>query len=238
MYKFKLPDIEEKIAENTPDYKEFIDNFKTAFERDDTAPASHLAWPGGYFFGNDDIKKQFYRVGQFYLDAAHSLLTQLCEDNVDHRADGWILPILFLILHGTEMCLKGIRSCLYYAEENPLQAEKITDNQHDIKTICNICYKLLQHLKKELSVTTAKGVDNAILVIDFFVKSIYEKTADMTFARYPISKKFDRQFYIKEPNNPIDFFRLRQQLVALYSALDFLSDTAEMYLDFGDIGKI
>ena len=64
---------------------------------------------------------------------------------------------------------------------------------------------------------------NEFLISTGYTKAdnIYEKTEDMSFARYPFSSKEDKQFYINSTKNEvIDLEILSDQIVYIYKLLN------------------
>ena len=75
------------------------------------------------------------------------------------------------------------------------------------------------------------------LKLDFRANNIYEKTEDMSFARYPLSSKEDKHFYVNSSENEvIDLEILSDQIVYIYKLLNFIFEMVE--LDLQQNGEI
>ena len=71
-----------------------------------------------------------------------------------------------------------------------------------------------------------------IKVVERFINNIYEKTEDMSFARYPFSSKEDKQFYVNSTKNEvIDLEILSDQIVYIYKLLNFIFEMTELDLE-------
>ena len=71
-----------------------------------------------------------------------------------------------------------------------------------------------------------------IKLVERFIENIYEKTNDMTFARYPLAKNQEGHFYLQHfDNEVIDLERLREQVIYVFNMLDFIYDMPELDID-------
>lgn len=174
-------------------------------------------------------RKRFVVIGEAYFDTAYYLLKQCLEDNFDKKADVWIFPILFHIIHGTEVYLKAINmsySVVLGKDRKDMQGA------HDIKQLCSVSRNLIIEFKTKNPSETSNQLLEAINVVTNFIDNIYEKTTDMTFARYPTQSDKNDQFYIQCPENTlVNMEELNRQLPIIFHMLDFIYDIPEMYID-------
>ena len=88
---------------------------------------------------------QFVVIGEAYFSTALNLIQQCIEYNGDKKADFWIFPILFNIIHGTEVYLKAINKVVS-AELNKQQS--ITEGGHNLQSLCESVLKNINMLRK------------------------------------------------------------------------------------------
>lgn len=174
-------------------------------------------------------RRRLVVVGQAYFDTALYMLKQCLDDNLDKKADVWILPILFHVVHGIEVYLKAINVSYNVA----LRKDKTEiEGAHDIKQLWNVSRKLALEFKTENPGHTADQLWNAVKVVGKFIDNIYEKTDDMTFARYPMDKDNNGHFYIEKVGNTVvNMEELYKQLLVVFHMLDFIFDVPEMFID-------
>lgn len=80
---------------------------------------------------------------------------------------------------------------------------------------------------------TKKQMFTAIKVVERFIANIYDKTGDMTFARYPITNRNEEHFYVKAlQNEVVDLELLEEQIVVIYKLLDFIYEMPDLELEF------
>ena len=140
-------------------------------------------------------RRRFIIVGQAYFDTAYYMLRQCLDNNFDKKADAWIFPILFHIVHGIEVYLKAINVSYNVA----LGKDKTQiEGAHNIKQLWSTARKLVMDFKVAHPDNTADQLWDAIKVVGNFIENIYEKTDDMTFARYPMDKDKNGHFYIEK----------------------------------------
>lgn len=142
------------------------------------------------------------------------------------KADSWIFPIMFNIVHGIEIYLKAINVILNIVlnEQN-----QVIQGGHDIKQLCQTSKSLILKYKNRNKNETTDQMWTAIKVIENFIENIYEKTNDMTFARYPMDKNKNGHFYIQTlDNSVIDMELLEKQMVIVYKMLEFIYQTPEL----------
>ena len=174
-------------------------------------------------------RRQFVIIGEAFFSSAYHLVKECLNDNSDKKADSWIFPIMFNIVHGTEVYLKAINSVL-----SVILGKKrgITEGGHDLKTLCATARKLIIEYKNSNKNTTTEQMFAAIKVIEKFVANIYDKTDDMTFARYPMDKNKNGHFYIQNlENEVIDLELLQKQIAIVYQLLNFIYEMPELEME-------
>ena len=174
-------------------------------------------------------RSKFIVMGEAFFSTAYNLIQQCILDNSDKKADSWIFPILFNIVHGIEVYLKAINVSLSFTQNKD---RKITEGKHDIKGLCKTAKNLIIKFKTEKKNKTTEEMFVGIKVVERFINNIYEKTEDMSFARYPFSSKEDKQFYVNSTQNEvIDLEILYDQIVYIYKLLNFIFEMAELDLE-------
>lgn len=175
-----------------------------------------------------DTENQFFDMAEGYFEAAIALLDNCIADNNSHKADVWIFPIMFSVIHGIEVYLKGTNSMygvLQKLDQYEYQESKIEGN-HDIQQLCQITIKHIRDTKNK------KFLDE-MLFVQQFIAFLYENTNDMTFTRYPVSSDGKKQFYAEKFENiTIDLDVFRQWILRVFSILDSCSG----YLSF-EVGE-
>lgn len=193
-------------------------------------------------FGNQ--RRQFTTMGEAFFSSAYNLIQQCLSDNSDKKADSWIFPILFNLVHGIEVYMKAINASL-----NCVLDKKRTqiEGKHDIKDLCSTARQLIIEYKEKNKCETTKQMFSAIKVIMNFIANIYDKTDDMTFARYPMDSDKVEHFYVpaireRDPENAenkehffenkvVDMAMLEEQMVIVYKLLDFIFNATETELE-------
>ena len=94
-----LSDIETKeLIHSLPNFFDFTGNItRTAY----------LNWR---FAFTRDLENQFYDMAKGYFETSLALVDNCLCDNTGHKADIWIFPIMFNVVHGIEVYLKGFNS--------------------------------------------------------------------------------------------------------------------------------
>lgn len=199
-----LSDIETKDL----DLPNYFDSFA------EIESCAYLNWR---FDSHRDIESQFFDMGKGYFETALALIEKCLSDNRDKKADIWIFPIMFSIVHGIEIYLKGFNSLyrihtkLY--DTGDIQESKI-EGKHDIHQLCQVATKQLRDTKN------TELIDEMLFVQEF-IDILYANTDDMTFARYPINSKKDAHFFVKSSRNVVvNLNVLRQWVKRLFSILD------------------
>lgn len=174
-------------------------------------------------------RRQFVIIGEAFFSTAYNLIQQCISDNGDKKADSWIFPIMFNIVHGIEVYLKAINAALSIV----LNKERgITDGGHDLKALYGTAKSLIIEYKTTNRNTTTEHMFQGIKVVGKFIENIYQKTDDMTFARYPLAKDKQGHFYIATfDNEVIDLELLAEQIVYVYKMLDFVYEMPELDLE-------
>lgn len=200
-----LSDIETKdLLQALPNYFDFSG---------DILNSAYLTWR---FDAGRDVEIKFFEMGNAYLKTSLALIDTCLSDNRDKKADTWIFPILFHVVHGIEVYLKGFNS--QYRIFAKLKKQEYQDTKlekgHDIKQLCNTTLNLIRENKD-------KELLPEYLFIQRFIEILYQNTDDMTFARYPLTTKDANHFYVSQPGNiTIDLNVLKAWLVRVIRILD------------------
>ena len=205
----------QKLGEILPSYFGVSDNIESS---------AYLNWRFGYMH---DPEIQFYEMGKAYFETAIKLIDYCLEDNRDNKADIWIFPILFNVIHGMEVYLKGFNSqirILDKIEKQEYQESKI-EGKHNILQLCQTAISLIKcSSQKELLVE--------FKFIKKFIDILYLNTNDMTFARYPIDSDKKPHFYIHETENfTIDLDVLRIWICKIFNILDTCTGFVDFQID-------
>lgn len=200
-----LSDVETKeLMNHLPNYFEFSgDVYKTAY----------LNWR---FDFSRDIENQFFDMAKGYFETAIALLENCIADNQGHKADIWIFPILFNVVHGIEVYLKGFNSLyrIFTKIQNDEYQESKIEGKHNIMQLCQVSIKLLRDSKND-------DLLDEMLFVQRFIEILYKNTDDMTFARYPITQGGEKHFYVKDKNNvTVDMDVFRQWILRVFKILD------------------
>lgn len=192
----------------------------------DINKTSYLNWRTGFAHTS---RRQFVVMGEAFFSTAYNLLQQCLIDNSDKKADSWIFPIMFNIVHGIEVYLKAINAALSVVLK---KNRGISKGGHDLKALCGTARNLIIEYKTANKNTTTSQMFEVIKVVEKFISNIYEKTDDMTFARYPLAKNKQGHFYIETfENEVIDLELLKEQIVYVFKMLDFIYEMPELDLE-------
>ena len=187
----------------------------------DILNSAYLTWR---FDGRRDVEIKFYEMGKAYLDTSLALIDVCLADNGDKKADTWIFPILFHIVHGIEVYLKGFNSQyrIYAKLKSREYQETKIEGAHDIRQLCQVAMRLIKENKD-------KGLLPEFLFIQKFIEILYANTADMTFARYPLTDKKANHFYVSQDANiTIDLNVLKAWVIRV----SYILDTSTGFIDF------
>ena len=174
----------------------------------DINKTSYLNWRTGFAHTS---RRQFVVMGEAFFSTAYNLLQQCLIDNSDKKADSWIFPIMFNIVHGIEVYLKAINAVLSVVLK---KNRGVSEGGHDLKALCGTARNLVIEYKTANKNTTTSQMFEGIKVVEKFISNIYEKTDDMTFARYPLAKNKQGHFYIETVENEVSELELlKEQIV-------------------------
>lgn len=192
----------------------------------DIDKTAYLNWRTGFARTS---RRQFVVMGEAFFSTAYNLIQQCLLDNSDKKADSWIFPIMFDVVHGIEVYLKAINAALSVV----LNKERgVAEGGHELKQLCQTARKLIIEYKTKNKNTTTEQIFQAIKIVEKFIDNIYQKTDDMTFARYPLAKDKQGHFYIDTfENEVIDLEILLEQIVYVYKMLDFIYEMPELDLE-------
>lgn len=209
---------------NTEDVEQYAQKMDSIFQyNQNVEKTAYLNWRSNKYTNQ---RRQLVVMRDNFFSSAYNLLQQCINDNGDKKADSWIFPIMFNIVHGIEIYLKAINVILNIVlnEQN-----QVIQGGHDIKQLCQTSKSLILKYKNRNKNETTDQMWTAIKVIENFIENIYEKTNDMTFARYPMDKNKNGHFYIQTlDNSVIDMELLEKQMVIVYKMLEFIYQTPEL----------
>lgn len=215
---------------STDQVQEYSKSMPTIFRKNsDGDKTAILNWRSDKFTTK---RRQLIVMGDAFFSAAYNLIDQCLNDNRNKIADAWIFPILFSVIHGIEIYLKSIIMCLSVALEKEI---KKPTGGHNIKQLSETAKVLISEYTVSYQVDTTDQMRTAIKVVENFIDNIYDKTSDMTFARYPMDKKFLSHFYIQSTENVyIDLELLRNQIIIVYNMLNFIFNIPELEIEFNE----
>lgn len=176
----------EVLLQKLPNYFEFLGDIESS---------AYLNWR---FDPSINLENQFYNIGKAYFQTALALIEICLNDNKNKKADIWIFPIMFNIVHGIEVYLKGFNSqikILNKLENQDYEKTKI-EGKHNIKQLCQVAISLIKEGNR-------MEILKEFLFLQKFIDILYDNTDDMTFARYPITLKGESHFYIKQKDKNI-----------------------------------
>ena len=198
-----------------PNYFEFTGDIENS---------AYLNWRFDIFH---DTENQFYEMGKAYFETAIRLIDDCLSDNKDQKADIWIFPILFNIVHGTEIYLKGFNSqirILDKIEKQEYQESKI-EGKHNILQLCQTAISLIKQ-------SSHKDLLPKLEFVKKFIDILYENTNDMTFARYPIDSDKQPHFYAQDTDNiTIDLDVLRIWVCKTFDIFDSCTRSIDLQID-------
>lgn len=163
-----------------------------------------------------DLEEQFNNIGEGYFQTAIYLIDGCLKDHFSHNADIWIFPIMFNVIHGIEVYLKGFNSKyrVYHGLQNQQYVQSKIEGKHDIRQLCSVAMKLAKDNNDD-------GLSAEFEFIQKFIEILYVNTSDMTFARYPIDSDKNPHFYVaRDGNVTIDLDVLRQWVLRIAKILD------------------
>lgn len=210
--------------------KELMDSLPNYFEyTDDIERTAYLNWR---FDLDRNLENQFYDMAKGYFETSIALIDNCLADNRGHKADIWIFPIMFNVVHGIEVYLKGFNSqyrIFAKLQKDEYQATKI-EGKHDIRQLCQVA----------ISMAKANHDNDLLTELSFvqkFIDILYVNTNDMTFARYPITAKGEKHFYVIQKDNvTIDLDVYKQWILRVfrifYSCTSFIDYQIDQILDW------
>lgn len=216
---------ENKDAWKSLDTKALMDIIPNYFEfSGDIENSAYLNWRFDFF---RDTENQFYEMGKAYFETAIRLIDDCLSDNKDKKADIWIFPILFNVVHGTEIYLKGFNSqirILDKIEKQEYQESKI-EGKHNILQLCQTAISLIKQ-------SSHKDLLPEFEFVKKFIDILYTNTNDMTFARYPIDSDKHPHFYVRNTENiTIDLDILRIWVCKIFEILDGCTGSVDFQID-------
>lgn len=192
----------------------------------DIDKTAYLNWRTGFAHTS---RRQFVVMGEAFFSTAYNLIQQCIFDNNDKKADSWIFPIMFDIVHGIEVYLKAINAALSVVLN---KNRGVAEGGHDLKALCGTARNLIIEYKTQYKNITTEQMFQGIKIVEKFIANIYDKTDDMTFARYPLARDKQGHFYIDTfENEVIDLEILQEQIVYVYKMLDFIYEMPELDLE-------
>lgn len=184
---------------------EMIKDSKSPF--DTTSSLDTTAFLNWRFYPSNRIETHFFTLAEGYFEVALHLIQECVDSTSTHKSDIWIFPILFNVIHGTELYLKGFNS-LYPIYKKLEKFEGIEESNiegnHDIKQLHDVAMSLINK-------SNDKQFSPSLLYIRKFIDIIYKYTDDMSFGRYPIGKtknNEDTHFYVSQDNITLDLTNL------------------------------
>lgn len=211
-----LADVETlELMNSLPNYFDFTgDMNRTAY----------LNWRFDLFRG---VENQFYDMAKGYFESSLALIDNCLSDNLSHKADIWIFPIMFNVVHGIEVYLKGFNSqyrILVKLQKEEYQATKI-EGKHDIRQLCQVAISMAKG-------NNDKDLLDELTFVQRFIEILYANTDDMTFARYPVTSKGEKHFYVKQKDNiTIDLDVFKQWVIRVFRILDSCTSFVDFQID-------
>ena len=146
-------------------------------------------------------------LAQGYFESALLSIRMCLNDNLDHKADGLIFPILFSINHAIELYEKS----LCWSLNILLGYNSTYKENHDIRGIwytaktkiieLGFGYGREEKVFLEMIVPLEKYLDEIYqnIMTDDFNKAFY----NIDFSRYPIDNRMNSHFYINQYDNVV-----------------------------------
>ena len=188
---------------NTEDVEQYAQKMDSIFQyNQNVEKTAYLNWRSNKYTNQ---RRQLVVMGDNFFSSAYNLLQQCINDNGDKKADSWIFPIMFNIVHGIEIYLKAINVILNIVLNEQNQA---IQGGHNIKQLCKKSKNLILKYKNKSKNETTDQMWTEIKVIENFIENIYIKTDDMTCARYPMDKNKNKHFYINSLDNTVIYMEI------------------------------
>lgn len=161
--------------------------------------------------GKEAVKYQ--EQGEGYFVSAIILLEQCLAENRDRKGDAVIFPVLFNAEQGVELYIKAFFKLL--GEHGILYQGRL--RTHDIKTLFANWMTLLSQSDAAVRQIAEKDIET----IRSFITHLFEKTEDVTFARFPYDTHDVKHFYVDANSNIIvDMNILIKWIKACFYILD------------------
>ena len=119
-----------------------------------------------------DDGMSFWILAEGYFETADILIEKCLEDNSDKKADIFIFPILFDIVHAVELSLKAINDYLSII----LHDEAKIEGGHNIKQLSDVTLKLFQEFKKKDN--SNEIVESITALVATFISCFFDKEDD------------------------------------------------------------
>ena len=156
---------------NTEDVEQYAQKMDSIFQyNQNVEKTAYLNWRSNKYTNQ---RRQLVVMGDNFFSSAYNLLQQCINDNGDKKADSWIFPIMFNIVHGIEIYLKAINVILNIVLNEQNQA---IQGGHNIKQLCQTSKNLILKYKNKSKNETTDQMWTAIKVIENFIENIYIKT--------------------------------------------------------------
>lgn len=235
MFDEKLQNTINKIKQSSNQEEDFKKDF---FGEVNPQPqTAFLDWR----FRNYDTVDQFITMGDSYFESQYETIWRLLMNTKDHRADGWIFPIMFCTVHGIEVYLKGALAGLkrIVATQSGTPHEVSIRKGHDIRDI----YREVKAELKKADINDKsfgfKDLSKEIRLVGNFIDFIYDKTEDLSAFRYSLDSSKRMQFYsvdLDDKDEPmghitIDLFKFFIWYTKVHDLLDKLGTAVTVYTE-------
>ena len=211
-----LSDIETTdLLQALPNYFEFSG---------DILNSAYLTWR---FDAKRNVETKFYELGKAYFTTALLLIDTCLANNRDKKADTWIFPIMFHVVHGIEVYLKGFRSQYKILTKLKTKEYQVpnTKRRHEINDLCDDVLDLL-------SKNDDKIIHAEFNFVRKFIEILFKNTSDMTFARYPRKNNKTDHFYVSQTKNiTIDLNIFKAWVVRVFRILDSSTGFIDFQID-------
>ncbi|ANZ95923.1 hypothetical protein BFC19_11260 [Brochothrix thermosphacta] len=144
-----------------------------------------------------DLKDQMSSIAEGYITSSREMISLCLMDNSDSKADALIFPIMFNLVHATELWLKSLDISVRELNNFNLTGNAAAMNvqgNHDILQLYNT-------LSKELDTASMKNefpkLNETIKLVSSskgFITDISKKITDVTAFRYPSLKKINKNY--------------------------------------------
>ena len=172
---------------------------------------AYLNWRTSY--GGKGYK--FKEIAEGYFVSSILLLSESIKNHTERLGDATIFPIIFNVLHGIELYLKGMLFIISDYCDNKGYSFTANVWGHSIKD-------LLSEVKNQ---AMSLGLDSItckdISILEDFFNQMFKYSDDVTFARYPYDARNAEHFYINMGTNIIlDMQVLAEWVKSIFYVLD------------------